>query len=364
LLLRIDAYLRPTIGIYFLSQGPFALSPFLAPHRRTSKYEGAIPMKRIFVSPFAVAVLWGVSLAQQPTSPPGNDSTPQEQQAPATTTPQPQTAQEPSTSPTPNSPSAQQNGQPVEQTPQTPQQAPQQAPQPVPPAAQQNPKSPSGNSPQSASASRIAPGSVIPVELTKSIDAKKVKTGDEVVAKVTMDLKTNSGEIVVPKDTKVVGHVTGAQTRSKEQKDSEVGIIFDRAVMKNGGEMEIPMSIQAIIAPQGSNSSTANKGNDQPTAAPSANASGASSNGGRAPGMGGTPPPAPNASTGGNAPTDASTAANVREPISGKTEGVVGLPDLKLATTAAAASQGSVVSSEKNNVKLESGTFMLLRVNQ
>jgi len=317
-------------------------------------------MKRILVSLFAVAVLWGVSLAQQPTSPPSNNSIPQEQQAPATTTPQPETAPEPPTPPTPNSPSAQQNRQPAEQTPQ----APQQTPQPVPPAAQQNPKSPSGNSPQSASPSRIAPGSVIPVELTKSIDVKKVKTGDEVVAKVTMDLKTNSGEIVVPKDTKVVGHVTEAQTRSKEQKDSQVGIIFDRAVMKNGGEMEMPMSIQAIIAPQGSNSGNANNGNDQSAAAPSANASGASSNGGRAPGMGGTPPPAPNASTGSNTPPDASTAANAHEPITGKTEGVVGLRDLKLVTTASAVSQGSVVSSEKNNVKLESGTFMLLRVNQ
>ena len=311
-------------------------------------------MKRIFVSLFAVAVLGGVSLAQQPTSPPSNNSTPQEQQAPATTAP------EPSTSPTPDSPSAQQSGQPAEQTPQ----APQQTPQPGPPAAQQNAKSPSGSSPQSASASRVAPGSVIPVELTKSIDAKKVKTGDEVVAKVTMDLKTNSGEIVVPKDTKVVGHVTEAQARSKEQKDSQVGIIFDRAVMKTG-EIEMPMSIQAIIAPQGSNSGNANNGNGQSTPAPPASASGASSNGGRAPGMGGTPPPAPNASTGSNTSTDdSSTAANAHEPITGKTEGVVGLRDLKLATTAAPASQGSVVSSEKNNVKLESGTFMLLRVNQ
>ena len=311
-------------------------------------------MKRIFVSLFAVPVLWGVSLAQQPTSPPSTYSTAQQQQAPATTAP------EPSTSPTPNSPSAQQNGQPAEQTPQ----APQQTPQPEPPAAPQNPKSPSGNSPQSASASRIAPGSVIPVELTTSIDAKRVKTGDEVVAKVTMDLKTNSGEIVVPKDTKVVGHVTEAQTRSKEQKDSQVGIIFDRAVMKNGGEIEVPMSIQAIIAPQGSNSGNANNGNDQSTAAPSANGSGASSNSGRAPRMGGAPPPAPNASMGSNTPTDDSSAASAHEPITGKTEGVVGLRDLKLATTATAASQGSVVSSEKNNVKLESGTLMLLRVNQ
>jgi hypothetical protein len=205
---------------------------------------------------------------------------------------------------------------------------------------------------------------VIPVELTKSIDARKVKTGDEVVAKVTMDLKTNGGEVVVPKDTKVVGHVTEAQTRSREQKDSQVGIIFDRAVLKNGGEMQLPMSIQAIIAPQGSTSGNANNGDDQSTAAPSASASGAASNGGRAPGMGGAPPPPPNASTGSNTPTDSSTAANAHEPITGKTEGVVGLRDLKLATTASAASQGSVVSSEKNNVKLESGTFMLLRVNQ
>jgi len=301
-------------------------------------------MKRIFVSLFAVAVVWGVSLGQQPTSPPSNNSTPQEQQAPATTTP-----------------SAQPNGQPAEPIPQ----APQQTPQPGHLAAQQNPNSPSGNSPQSASASRIAPGTVIPVELTKSIDAKKVKTGDEVVAKVTMDLKTNSGEMVVPKDTKVVGHVTEAQTRSKEQKDSQVGIIFDRAVMKNGGEIEMPMSIQAIIAPQGANSGNASNGNDQSTAAPSANGGGTVSNSGRAPRMGdGTPPPVPNASTGSNTPTDDSSAASAHEPITGKTEGVVGLRDLKLATTATAASQGSVVSSEKNNVKLESGTFMLLRVNQ
>ena len=80
-------------------------SPFLAPHRRASNNEGATSMKRISVSLFAVPVLWGVSLAQQPTSPPSNNSTPQEQQAPATTTPQTQTAAEPSTSGTPNSPS-------------------------------------------------------------------------------------------------------------------------------------------------------------------------------------------------------------------------------------------------------------------
>ncbi|HZC23015.1 MAG TPA: hypothetical protein VE866_06730, partial [Candidatus Binatia bacterium] len=64
---------------------------------------------------------------------------------------------------------------------------------------------------QTASAPKIAPGSVIPVQLTKTVDAKKAKTGDEVVAKVTQDMKTQTGEVLVPKDTKVTGHVTEAQ---------------------------------------------------------------------------------------------------------------------------------------------------------
>ena len=34
---------------------------------------------------------------------------------------------------------------------------------------------------------QIAPGSVIPVQLSKTIDSKKVKPGDEVAAKVTQD---------------------------------------------------------------------------------------------------------------------------------------------------------------------------------
>ena len=49
-----------------------------------------------------------------------------------------------------------------------------------------------------------------PVHLTKSIDAKKLKTGDQVEVKVTQDMKAGNGEIIVPKDTKVIGRVTEA----------------------------------------------------------------------------------------------------------------------------------------------------------
>src|SRR6201998_1024611 len=103
---------------------------------------------------------------------------------------------------------------------------------------------------QTASAPRIAPGSVIPVQLTKTVDAKKAKTGDEVVAKVTQDMKTQTGEVLVPKDTKVIGHVTEAQARTKDEKQSELAIAFDHAILKDGQDVRLPMSIQAVIAPQ------------------------------------------------------------------------------------------------------------------
>lgn len=230
------------------------------------------------------------------------------------------------------------------------------APQARPNTAQAVPEA----SQQANATPRIAPGSVIPVQLVKSIDAKKVKTGDEVDAKVTKDLKAANGQIVVPKDTRVVGRVTEVQAHSKEQKESQVGLAFDHAVMKNGGDVALPMSVQAIISSSYLSSSNGSDANSAPAAAPSSNgAMSPGNNSSRSPGVGSQPAtPTPDSSSGGLA--DNSEAANTRRPITGETQGVLGFPNLKLSS----ATQGSVVSSEKNNVKLDSGTLMLLRVNQ
>jgi len=136
---------------------------------------------------------------------------------------------------------------------------------------------------------RIAPGSLIPVQLTKTIDAKKVKTGDEIEAKVTQDLKAGNGDVVLPKDTKVMGHVTEAQIRNKEQKESEVGIAFDHAIMKNGGDVALPMSIQAIIAPPSSNAANSDASGSVSQAPSAQGTPGMPSpnGGGRSTGMGG-----------------------------------------------------------------------------
>jgi hypothetical protein len=239
------------------------------------------------------------------------------------------------------------------------------------------PQSPSSTTPSASQPAanpageplKIAPGSVIPVQLTKSVDAKKAKVGDEIDAKVTQDMKSTNGQILVAKDTKVVGHITEAQAHSKEQKESQLAIAFDHAVMKNGADVKLPMSIQAIIAPPSVNS---NNGGGASAPTPEAAPSGGSSlpSAGRA-GVGGTSGGAPQpqisqpssssevpSGNNGNGGTNAS-----RPEITANTQGVVGFANLKL-SAANDASQGSVVSSEKNNVKLESGTLMLLRVAQ
>jgi hypothetical protein len=270
-------------------------------------------MKTVLISIFSGALMLGVASAQDNTS-----------QAPATPSSQPQNS-------TPAQPSA-------------PQTAMESSGQAMP--------------------ARIAPGSIIPVSLTKTIDAKKAKTGDEVVAKVTQDLKTNAGEVIVAKDTKVVGHVTEAQARNKEQKESQVGITFDHAVMKNGSEMQLPMSIQAIVGPQNSgpqNSESSGGGNSG--GVPSSGAGGYP-NSTRGGGMSGsTTSSAPQAPSQSNLPSDTQTGTSTRPQITAQTEGVVGISDLKLTSSTTTANQGSLLSSEKNNVKLESGTLMLLRVN-
>ena len=237
------------------------------------------------------------------------------------------------------------------------------------PQTQAQPSAPQ-NSPQSGAQAqhptKVAPGSVIPVQLTKTVDAKKAKTGDEVVAKVTMDMKTQSGDILVPKDTKVIGHVTEAQKRDKDQKQSELGLAFDRAVTKDGNTMQMPMSIQAVIGQQQPNQqSEANTpaGREQAAGVP-AGAAPTGATGGKSSGTT-APAPSPSASdAGAGADTGDNQAANGgRPPINAQTQGVIGISNLTLAP-GSNGTQGSVMTSEKNNVKLESGTMLLLKVNQ
>src|SRR5713101_4950755 len=98
---------------------------------------------------------------------------------------------------------------------------------------------------QVTGASQLQAGSTVQAELAKSVDARKNKVGDEVVAKTTHDVKSE-GRVVIPKGSKLIGHVTEAKAQSKQQAASELGIAFDHAILKNGEELPLALGIQAI----------------------------------------------------------------------------------------------------------------------
>jgi len=95
----------------------------------------------------------------------------------------------------------------------------------------------------------ISSGSKIDATLATSLDAKRSKPGDEVEARAAEDIKQD-GKVVLKKGTHLVGHVTQAQARAKGQTQSQLGIVFDHAVLKNGQEVPFNASIQALASTQ------------------------------------------------------------------------------------------------------------------
>jgi hypothetical protein len=220
---------------------------------------------------------------------------------------------------------------------------------------------------QVAGASQLQAGSTLQAELVKPIDAGKGKVGDEVVAKTTHDVKSE-GHVVIPKGSKLVGHVTEVKAHSKQQATSELGIAFDHAILKNGTEMPLALGIQAIGRSQADSAAMT----DDTMATPSAGAmgsSGASASGGGGV-LGGARSTAGTVvntagSTAGAAVNSAGAAGGaVSGSLSSSSQGVVGLPGVSLSRQTSTSGNTSVISSQGSNVHLDSGTEMILRVNQ
>ncbi len=224
--------------------------------------------------------------------------------------------------------------------------SPQPAPSPVQNAAStpQKPALPSDTLP---------PGTVLSVELSKSLDAKKSKADAKVEARTAVDLLVH-GKIVVPRNAKIVGHVTEAKAHSKASPGSLVGITFDRMLLKDGREVPLQATVQAIARPLQLNSlgSESNPAGDMASGMPGQRP--ASAGDSTAPTI---PPKYPTSTIpeppGLNAPNTSTIS-----PLAPTSRGVVGIRDLSLETSGAV----SVLTSSTGNVHLESGTQLMLRV--
>jgi hypothetical protein len=245
----------------------------------------------------------------------------------------------------------------------------------------------SGNASASTSASAqngqanaaLASGTAFNAALSSPIDSKKCKPGDPVNAHSTEAVKSE-GKTVIPKGSKLVGHVTQASARGKGESESSLGIVFDKAILKNGQEIPLNAGILAIASAESSASAA---GSDMDamgaSAAGSGMAGGRGALGGVASTTGGAAGAVTNtaANVGGVAGGTVNSAANAGGNIAGaskgavgglntagqltsNSQGVFGLNGLNLSAAGSNATEGSVITSAGKNVHLESGTRMLL----
>lgn len=209
---------------------------------------------------------------------------------------------------------------------------------------------------QVASASPLKSGTTIQAELVKPVDAKKSKVGDEVIATTIQDV-TAGGKVIVPSGSKLVGRILGVRVQNSEQSTSQVGIAFNRAVSKSGKEIPVALTIQAI----GSSPEAAANAAARERASHIAYGGGVLSGARFTKGAVVTPALHTN---GAALNTADHPGAAVNGSLSANSQGVVGLPGLSLFLQTTPFATASVVSSQGNNVYLDSGTEMILRVNQ
>jgi hypothetical protein len=218
----------------------------------------------------------------------------------------------------------------------------------------------------------LSSGTTLQAELSKSIDAKKAKSGDEVTAKLTQDVKAD-GKVVLHKGSKLVGHVTEAQEKNKENPESKLGMVFDKAILKGGQEVAFNGVIQALAPPvQGAASIAGDESSSLGSGVGSGG--GGSMGGGRSSGGGIAPIGAATSAAGSVVGSAAGSVTNsagaTKGPLSAATNGtfnaasrgVVGMQGVALNTAAVGNAQGSVLSSPNHTIKLDSGTQLILQV--
>jgi len=225
------------------------------------------------------------------------------------------------------------------------------------------------------SAAALESGTAVQAALSKSVDAKKAKPGDAVEARVQQDVKS-AGRVVVPKGSKLVGHVTKAQAREKGTAESALGIAFDHAVLKNGESIAFQGVIRAIAAaPQmtasGQDDMTTGAGAAYPSASPEGGLGSAA--GGAVRGIGNTAAGVAGSASGaasGAASTATSTLPAADATVGTATSGAVGasapgirgLPGLQIDAAGSNSTNGTVIVSDKKNVHLDSGTQLTIQV--
>lgn len=202
---------------------------------------------------------------------------------------------------------------------------------------------------------QLPAGATVRITLQKPLDSKKNKPGDQVIAKSVESVKAD-GHDVLPKGAKIIGHLSTVEAHTKDKPQAILGIVLDRAVLKDGREVPLHFLIQAVAPGQGTDAP--NMSLTPATAAGSA--------GGVGPVTG--PLTAgngldPNAGTPGRvASPESPTADNMtsRGELTPSCRGVLRMEGMGLVPEDP--TLGSLIFSRSHNIQLDIGTQMMLRV--
>jgi hypothetical protein len=231
-------------------------------------------------------------------------------------------------------------------------------------------------------------------EFTQPLKAKKLKPGDQIKAEVTQDVLSH-GRIIIPIDSKLVGHVTEVKSRQADDPESRLGIVFDKVLLKHGKEVDFRGVLQALSAPAvkpsrvdqpdqmmspsmmgmnrssgmtpvGGNGSPSRNGlNNSGDMSSATNPAGAPPSFTNSPPMTNVPTVSAGNSAGGipNQTAPPAVSSGEQKPMSvGMPLGVFGLKGLSLTMGANANTPGPVILSRMDDIKLESGTQVLLKI--
>lgn len=229
------------------------------------------------------------------------------------------------------------------------------------------------------SSAGLAQGTELNATLSKPVDARKAKAGDEVTATLNQDIKSD-GQVAVSKGAKLIGHVAAAQPLSRNKGAagadgaSQLGIVFDKAVLSDGREVPLNATVQALAAAESRVSSTMGDAHGGLGAAGGGAGAVRSGGGGLVGGVAGGAAGTVGGVAGGAGSmvhSGLSTSAGALAKSSGAvggldasgrlasgSRGVFGLKGVDIARASGA--EGSVLTSTTGNVRLDRGTRMLL----
>jgi hypothetical protein len=203
--------------------------------------------------------------------------------------------------------------------------------------------------PYSGFAQTASSAVLVPAILTQPIDTKKAKNGDEVTGKV-MNNVSQDGTVVIPKNTKVSGHITMLQ--AKGDKEAKLAFVFDKFEI-NGKPVQARAYVIALAPPSDTYDMTLDQGQNGSMS----NSSQAVSSRART---------TPTANAGGRNFGGAATLTGARNSLDPASDyaldltarGVLGLSDISM-TPATSMEVGPVLVSKKN-IKVEKNSQLVL----